>query len=157
MFNRVAKSVPIVLGLLFLYSGTYKLFFPGEATYAVMALDFSVSSARAILVIVTAMELYLGALLITRKDLRYTLSAAAGLITMFTGFLWYLSTLAHAPSCGCLGLTGIFNNGKHDAIFGVFRNCVILWALKLSYDAYAFGRSPSLLTRPHPSNDGQPV
>jgi len=28
----------------------------------------------------------------------------------------------------------MFNSSKHEALFGVFRNCVILWALKLSFD-----------------------
>jgi len=40
------------------------------------------------------------------------------------------------PSCGCLGLSAIFSSAKHEALFGLFRNVVILWALKLSYDYY---------------------
>lgn len=40
------------------------------------------------------------------------------------------------PSCGCLGLTGIFKSRKQEALFGLFRNCLILWALKLAYDYY---------------------
>jgi len=54
--------------------------------------------------------------------------------SLLTGYLWYLSTLADPPKCGCLGLTGMFNSSKHEALFGVFRNCVILGALKLSFD-----------------------
>ena|SRR5437879_2751104 len=48
----------------------------------------------------------------------------------------YLSTLAHPPSCGCLRLTGIFKSRKQEALFGLFRNCLILWSLKLAYDYY---------------------
>lgn len=53
---------------------------------------------------------------------------------VFTASLWYLSTLADPPKCGCLGLTGMFNSSKHEAFFGVFRNCAILWALRSSFD-----------------------
>jgi hypothetical protein len=28
----------------------------------------------------------------------------------------------------------MFNSSKHEALFGIFRNCVILWALKLTMD-----------------------
>jgi hypothetical protein len=42
--------------------------------------------------------------------------------------------MASPPACGCLGLTGLFNSSRHEALFGVFRNCAILWILKLSYD-----------------------
>lgn len=132
----IAKSVPLLLGGLFLFSGGYKLFFPGEATYALKSLEFSQWLANATIITVTAIELYLGWALVLRQDLKRTLTAAIVLMLGFTVFLWYLSTLAHPPSCGCMGLTGIFRSTKQAAIFGLFRNCAILWGLKLSYDFY---------------------
>jgi hypothetical protein len=47
-----------------------------------------------------------------------------------------LSMLANPPSCGCMGLTQLFKSNKHNAVFGLLRNCVILWLLKGAYDYY---------------------
>ena len=67
-------------------------------------------------------------------ELAFTNSQSMAIMLGFTIYLWYLSMLANPPSCGCLGLTGIFKTNKREALVGVLRNCVILWALKLSYD-----------------------
>jgi hypothetical protein len=139
------KYLPIALGLLFLYSGFYKALYPGAATHALRALDIPRSIANATIVGVTTLEIYLGIILLFRKDLKYGLMLATGLVFAFTVFLWYLSTLAHPPSCGCMALTGIFKSNKQNAVFGVFRNCVILYLLKLSYDYYV---KPSSLEHP---------
>jgi len=69
-----------------------------------------------------------------KLDLKYGLWAATGVLFAFTVFLWYLSTLANPPSCGCLGLTGLFKSNRADALFGIVRNVVILWLLKFAYD-----------------------
>ena len=71
-----------------------------------------------------------------RLDLRFALRLATGLMLVFTVYLWYLSTLAHPPACGCLGLTGIFKSSRQEAAFGVARNFLILCAIKLAYDYY---------------------
>ena len=92
--------------------------------------------AIATIIAVTIVELYLGIILFFKLDLKYGLSAATGLIFAFTVFLWYLSTLAHPPACGCMGLTGLFKSNRADALFGVGRNVVILWLLKFAYDYY---------------------
>ncbi len=83
---------------------------------------------------VTVLELYLGIILLFKLDLKYGLSLATALMFVFTCYLFFLANMAHPPSCGCLGLTGLFKSNKQDALFGVFRNCVILWGLKLGYD-----------------------
>jgi len=44
-----------------------------------------------------------------------------------------------------MGLTGMFHSTKKAALFGLARNCVILWGLKLSYDYYL---KPGPLPRP---------
>jgi hypothetical protein len=132
----IPKHFPILLGLLFLYSGSYKIYRPGETTYALLALDFPFWLANAIIVLVTAVELYLAVILLLKKDLKIGLVSSTIVMLTFTTFLWYLSTLANPPSCGCMGLTGMFDSTKHDAIFGVFRNFLILWGLKLSHDFY---------------------
>jgi hypothetical protein len=53
------------------------------------------------------------------SDSDFRASAWETVQTMWT-FLWYLSTLANPPSCGCLGLTGMFDSSRHDAVFGIF-------------------------------------
>lgn len=118
---------------------------PGQATFAIASLDFPHWVAHWTIIVVTAVELYLGVVLLGRIDLKYGLAATAALILAFTGFLWYLSTLASPPACGCLGLTAAFESGKKGAVIGIARNCVILWLLKISHDYY-FGdrRKPSV-------------
>jgi hypothetical protein len=109
-----------------------------------MSLDLPHWLAHWTIMAVTAVELYLGVLLVGKIDLKYGLAAAMALMFAFTVFLWYLSTLADPPGCGCLGLTGAFTEGKKGAVLGVARNCLILWFLKMSYDYYSgAGRGPA--------------
>lgn len=134
--NFFGQYFPALLGLLLLYSGFYKVLHPGEATYALMALGAKSWLANTSVMLTTATELYLGLILLLRLDLRFGLIATTVLMSAFTVFLWYLSTLAHPPSCGCMGLTGIFGSTKKAAIFGLARNCLLLWGLKYSYEYY---------------------
>src|SRR6266567_1378486 len=143
MVRSIAKHVPTIVGLLFLYSGVYKLLYPGQATAALLSLE--VNSGLATLTIV---ELYLGMILVLRIDVKYGLACAAALLFLFSLFLWYLSTLANPPSCGCMGLTAVFTSNKHNALLGLFRNCVMLWLLKLAYDYYSAKDQASV--RPQP-------
>lgn len=136
MSSKIGKYVPAVLGVLLLYSGAYKLLSPGEATLALKSLDLPLVLARWTIGLVTILELYFGVLLVAKIELRFALAAATALIFVFTGFLWYLSTLANPPACGCMGLTGAFTEGKKGAVLGIARNCVILWLLKIAYDHY---------------------
>lgn len=155
MYRRIGKYVPLLLGLLFLYSGVYKLVSPGEATYALVSLDLPGWVARWAIIVVTALEFYLGIVLVRKIDVRYGLVAAMVLMLAFTAFLWYLSSLAHPPKCGCLGLTWAFGTGKKGAVIGIARNCIILWLLKISYDYY-FGttEAPPSTARPLPGTGG---
>jgi len=136
MKNAIGKYFPIFLGLLFLYSGAYKLLHPGEAAYALMSLDLHRWLAIDSVVVVTALELYLGIILLLRANLKYSLTVSTVLLLVFTAYLWYLTTLAHPPSCGCLGLTGMFTSTRHAAIFGILRNVLLLCGVRLSYDYY---------------------
>lgn len=56
------------------------------------------------------------------------------LVLVFSLFLFYLSTMAAPPSCGCLGLTGAFSSGRQGARLGLARNCVILWLMRVAYN-----------------------
>jgi len=98
----------------------------------------SISKGLAILTIlaVTIVELYLGIILVAKVDLKYGLGLTTALVFVFAVFLCYLSTLANPPSCGCMGLTAVFESNRHNAIFGLFRNCVILWLLNAGYAYY---------------------
>jgi len=134
MKTWLLKHIPSLVGLMFLWAGFYKLLYPGQATMSLETLNVPYAVAKALITATIIAELYLGVILVWKLDLRFGLSMAMVLMFLFTGYLWYLSTLADPPKCGCLGLTGMFNSSKHEALFGVFRNCVILWALKLSFD-----------------------
>ncbi len=142
----------MLLGALLLYSGLYKALSPADATFALVSLDLPYWLARWAIILVTAIELYLGLLLVGKIDLRYGLAAATLLMFAFTAFLWYLSTLANPPACGCLGLTWAFASGKRGAVLGIARNCVILWLLKTSYDYY-FGDGRGRPAMPKPRQD----
>ena len=133
---RVAKCIPLLLGTLFVYAGIQKLLHPGPATMALESLDVPYSWARAIVASVIVLELYLGAILIINLNLKFALVVATGVMFLFAGYLWYLSTLANPPSCGCLGLTGIFQNSRHEALLGLARNFLILWTIKWTYDQH---------------------
>ncbi len=148
MVRSIAKHVPTIVGLLFLYSGVYKLLYPGQATAALLSLEVNSGLATLTIVAVTIVELYLGMILVLRIDVKYGLACAAALLFLFSLFLWYLSTLANPPSCGCMGLTAVFTSNKHNALLGLFRNCVMLWLLKLAYDYYSAKDQASV--RPQP-------
>lgn len=107
-----------------------------------MALGWSPGVSMGTITTITSIELYLGLILFLKLDLKYALIAATLLMFAFTGFLWYLSTQAHPPSCGCMGFTGVFKSNKEAAIFGIARNCVVLLALKIAYESH-FGEVAS--------------
>jgi hypothetical protein len=136
MRRSLPKWVPTAVGLLLLYSGTYKLIHPGEAVMALVVLGFARAVADAIIIAVTILELYLGIVLAVRFDLKYSLGVATGLMLVFTGFLCYLSLLAHPPACGCMGFVHVFLSNRHNALAGMVRNVIILWLLKWTYDYY---------------------
>jgi hypothetical protein len=142
MKELLLKRTPELTAAVFLWAGIHKAFHPGEAIFALVSLDLPFSLSSWIVEFATALELYLSILLFRKIDLRYGLRAATGLILVYTVFLWYLSTLAHPPSCGCLGLTGLFNSTKQEAIFGLCRNCVMLWLLWNCYNYYFPSRRP---------------
>ena len=130
------KVIPRLVGLLFVYAAISKLIYPTQATAALESLGFQYVWADAMVFGTIMLELYLGLILLLHIDLQWGLSASMGVMFLFAVFLWYLSMTTKPPSCGCLGLTTIFTSAKHEALFGLFRNCAILWALKLSYDYY---------------------
>ena len=135
--NEAIRHLPRLVGLLFLYAGTYKMLWPGQATMALEIIGLSKGLAGFAVSVALMVEMYLGVLLLTGIDHRYALGVSIALMPVFTVYLFYLSTLAHPPSCGCVGLAGIFNSSRHEAVFGLLRNCVILWMLKLAFDADA--------------------
>jgi len=148
MLRSLSKHVPALVGLLFLYSGVYKLLYPGQATAALLSLEVNRWLATYAIVSVTIVELYLGVILLLKIDLKYGLVFSMGVMFLFSVFLWYLITIAHPPSCGCMGLTALFKSNKHNALLGLFRNCVILWLLKLAYDYYSAKDLASVGPRP---------
>src|SRR5690349_19672924 len=136
--NRTIRVVfsrtPLLVGLLLIYAGLYKAVYPGEATLALMALGAPSGLAGILIDVVTCAELYLGILLMTGVDRQAALWGATALMLLFSLFLFYLSVMAHPPACGCLGLTGAFSSNRHSALFGLARNCFLLWLLRGAYD-----------------------
>jgi hypothetical protein len=125
----LARYITLLLAVLFLWAGIYKLLYPGHATMALVSLGASRGIAKGLVAAIIAIELYLGSILLLKLDLKYALVLATCTIFTFTLYLFYLTTLTSPPSCGCLGLTGMFRNSREEAVWGVARNCAILWAL----------------------------
>ncbi len=136
MRQSVLRAIPRLVGLLFLCAAIDKLIYPAQAITALEALRLQQAWADAMIFGTIALELYLGLILLLHVDLKWGLAASMVLMFVFVLFMWYLSMQATPPSCGCLGLTHLFNSAKHEALFGLLRNCVILWLLKLAYDHY---------------------
>ncbi len=133
MLNLLKKYTPAFMGVLFLWSGLHKVLHPAEATFALVSVGLPQAVANPAIIVATALELYLGLILLARSALKFAFICTTALLLAYTTFLWYLSTLAHPPSCGCLGLTGLFSSSKQEALFGILRNCALLWLLRLSY------------------------
>src|SRR5712691_5442493 len=98
--RSLAKHVPSIVGLLFVYSGVYKLLYPGQATAELLSLAVNEHLAIFTITAITIVELYLGFILVIKIDLRYAMVASMGVMFLFSVFLCYLSTLAYPPSCG---------------------------------------------------------
>ena len=136
MKQSVLRAIPRFAGLVFLCAAINKLIYPAQAITALEALGVQQAWADLMVFGTIALELYLGLILLLHLDLKWGLGASMTLMFVFVLFMWYLSMQAKPPSCGCLGLTHLFNSAKHEALFGLLRNCVILWLLKLAYDHY---------------------
>jgi hypothetical protein len=132
----ICRYVPAAIGVLLFYSGVYKAIYPGEAVMALDSLDVNHRLAVATVSGVTGLEIYLGIILLFKADLSYGLTATSVLLLAFTVFLAYLSTLAHPPSCGCMGLKATFNSNRANALFGLLRNCVLLWLVQGAREYY---------------------
>ena len=109
------------------------------------ALDMTRWLAEMLVYLVTVLELYVGTILLFKIDLQIALRVAFGIILIFAIYLFYLSTLANPPSCGCLGLSAIFKSTKHQALIGLTRNVAILWAIVIAWRYYFPERKKELL------------
>ena len=127
----VPELLPVVLGVLFLYAGLHKALFPTEPALALESLEIPPALAKWVILIVTTLEIYLSILLLFRISLSSALTGASILLFAFATYLWYLSTLADPPSCGCIGLTSLFDSNKDAAIFGLVRNVLLLYLVSV--------------------------
>jgi hypothetical protein len=142
----IGQWSPYIVGGLLLYAGILKIVFPSQSVYALKALAVPTDLAKALVLTVTALELFLGSLLLSRCNLNFVLRSTLALFCGFTVFLWYLSTWAHGPSCGCLGLSDVFYSERANAVLGIVRNCAVMLMLAEGLRVYSTART-SLQTR----------
>lgn len=116
----------MLIACVFLYAGVFKMLRPAAAVLALRALDLPLSSAEALTFVVTVIELQIGTLLLLGIQPYYATRAAIICLFVFLFFLLYLLTLASPPSCGCPDLVGLFSSNRKAALFGVFRNIVLI-------------------------------
>lgn len=131
--QKIYKFAPPAVGAVFAYSGVYKLLEPAQSMAALVALDVPLRFAIVTILVVTVLELYCATLLLTRWDLKVGMQLGTGLLLVFAVFLFHLSIMADPPKCGCMGITEIFKSNRQNAVFGLFRNCVLLWLLSGTY------------------------
>ncbi len=133
MYASLLKSCPLVIGVLLVIAGIAKLFSPGVAIYGLEAVGVPEALATPGVVGLTVIELYLGIVLLLGWSTRIYLPAVIVMFLGFTAYLWYLSTLASPPGCGCLGLSEVFSSTKDQALFGMIRNTFLIGYMSASY------------------------
>jgi len=126
----IVRGGPAFFGVLFLIAAGMKIWSPAQAIISLEAIEINPRMAELIVASVTVLELYLGLNLLFNKRKILFLKGAVVLMLFFTFYLWYLTTLAEPPSCGCLGLTGVFESSKHEALFSFIRNVILLIYLR---------------------------
>lgn len=120
-------GIRLLLGALFLLSGTGKLINSSDARYLVelMATRFYwlIEYSGPIVLGLSVLELLLGLLLLLNRYLKLTLWASVGLFLFFIGVLGYFYLRGMSVgSCGCFGAFG-FGSGIE---FTLIRNAVLL-------------------------------
>jgi hypothetical protein len=128
----LSRAAVLFLGILFLIAGSLKMLNPSEAELGLAAIGFSRFFSFVTVFAVTVTEMAIGVCLLMGINVRGILKTAGSLILLFTCYLWYLSTLANPPACGCLGLSGIFDTNRQQAFFGMVRNMMILFVIYLA-------------------------
>lgn len=127
-----ARIVPWLCGLLFLISGIHKAWSPAEA---VLGLEF-IGVPRALsewtVPFVATVELSLGTALFSANLHRNLLVACQVLLVVFTLYLSYLASMVDPPNCGCLGFEPAFRDARHGALFGIFRNFILICGLHIT-------------------------
>lgn len=142
MIKTIPHVIPRAMGVMFLWAGLYKVVFLGQAIASLEALEVPRLLADRLVLLATSAEIYLGFLLFFKIAPRFAMRLAISVLFLFSTYVFYLSTLADPPSCGCLGLTGIFKNSRHQSFFDLTRNVLLLWAMTLSYSAMFHSESP---------------
>jgi len=130
---QALKAAPYLTAALFIWAGVSKALFPAQAVLALESLDLPRWTAETLVTIAAAVEIYLAAMLCLKQHRQVAIIGSMVCLLVFTGYLFYLSRMANPPSCGCLGLTGIFKSNKQAAIIGLLRNGVLIATLNACY------------------------
>jgi hypothetical protein len=129
--RMLVRAIPYLLGVLFLYAGTYKGVNTGRTTESLMAINVPLGVAFALTLAVASVELYVACILLLSKHKLYPLCSAAGCLVIFTLYLVYIRTLANPPDCACGPLLEVFNTMYGSATFGILRNALLLLLVAL--------------------------
>lgn len=121
-------AIRIILGLVFLLSGTGKLFDSGYVNYDLIRLlsekfFWIIEYAAPIMITISVIELLLAALLLWNKWLRIALSASLLMLLTFSSVLgYYYLQGTNIEGCGCFGAFG-FGGGLEVTLI---RNLVLM-------------------------------
>lgn len=137
----ILTGIRLLLGVLFLISGTGKLIESGDARYMVelMATEFYwlIEYTGPIVIALSVLELLLGLLLLLKKWLATALTASILLFLFFIGVLGYFYLQGmNVDSCGCFGAFGLGSG----ITFTLVRNGVL--ALLAGTALFLHGRQP---------------
>ncbi len=132
----MSKTIPYACAGVFALAAVLKALFPAEAVLGLEGLQISRPMAEAIVFVITAFEAQISLNLIAYPISRTAVLSAAILLVFLNLYLGYLITLANPPSCGCLGMIGLFKSSRHAALFGIVRNTLLIFALALHFRHY---------------------
>ena len=125
----VFQVCAFLVGALILWAGMHTIWQPAEVALALAVLVMNIKVSTALAICVAVIEVHVGLLLLLRRSSEGALRAGLLLLFGFTVFLWYLRNFASLPSCGCPGLHGLFSSNRQAALFGMFRNVVLILLL----------------------------
>jgi len=123
---KLIPLVPLLTGLLLAYAGFLKMVHPADSVLSLESLGSPRLVAELLIGTICAVELYLAFCLWLHPKDRANIMVTMCVFFLFTTYLTYLGTLADPPSCGCMGLTGVFESNKKNALVGAARNAILL-------------------------------
>jgi hypothetical protein len=133
MSKRIRSLIgfaPQLVGILFVLSGLWKLFKPGELIESFASHNLPGYLSTPFVYILALIEIYVAYALFVARNKRIAVMMGIICLSVFTLYLGYLASMAHPPKCGCGRLMEIFMSNRKNAVFGILRNVTLIALLR---------------------------